>query len=95
MEVACSAYYNGNYLDLEFFFSVGSQYGLFEWFVYVVYVNDGVHSAAVRGVFTLYKLYASPSFVIGVFHKLSMSVSCVSNGSNDVWSVVLRSFLFR
>ena len=42
MEVARSAYYNGNDLHLESFFPVVSQYGMFEWFVYVVYVDDGV-----------------------------------------------------
>jgi len=43
-----------------------------------------VMGVVVRRVLTLYKLYAPPSSVIGVFHKLSMSVSYVSNGSNDV-----------
>jgi hypothetical protein len=62
-----------------------SHYGLFEWFLYVVYVSYGVQSVVVvRGVLTLYTLYASPSSVIGVFRKLSMSVFLVSNGSDDV-----------
>ncbi len=42
MEVACSAYYDGDNPDLESFLSDVSHYGLFEWFVYVVYVGDGV-----------------------------------------------------
>ena len=72
-----------------------SQYGLLEWFVNVVYVSYGVQSVAVRGVITLYKLYASPSSVIGVFHKLSISGFYVSNGSDDIWFVVLWYFMFR
>ena len=55
MEVARSAYYYGDDLDLEFFF-VTSYYGLFEWFVYVVYAIYGVQSVSVRGVLTLYEL---------------------------------------
>ena len=54
MEVACSANYNGDDLDLEFYF-VMSHYGLFEWFVYVVYVSYGVHNVVVHGVLTLYE----------------------------------------
>ncbi len=42
MEVACSAYYDGDNLYLEYILSIVSHYGLFEWFVYVVYVGDGV-----------------------------------------------------
>ena len=56
MEVARSTYYNEDDLDLESFFHVVSHYYMFEWFVYVVYVGDGVHSVAVRGVLTLYEL---------------------------------------
>ncbi len=37
-----SAHYDGNNLYLECFFDVVCHYGLFEWFVYVVYVGDGV-----------------------------------------------------
>ena len=60
MEVARSTDYNWDDLDPEFFFSVMSHYGLFEWFVYVVYVGDGVQSVVECGVLTLYELYASP-----------------------------------
>ena len=42
MEVARSAYYDGDDMDRESFILVVSHYGLFEWFVYVVYVGDGV-----------------------------------------------------
>ena len=56
MEVARSTYYNGDDLHLESFFLVVSQYLLFEWFVYVVYVGDGVQSVGVWGVCTLYEL---------------------------------------
>ena len=77
------------------FFPVVSLYGLFEWFVYVVYVSYGVQSVVVRGVLKLYKLYASPSSGVCVFHKLSMPVSYVSNGSDDAWFVVFWSFMFR
>ncbi len=42
MEVACSAYYDGNNLDLKSCFSVVSHYGFFEWFIYVVNVGYGV-----------------------------------------------------
>ena len=72
-----------------------SRYGLLEWFIYVVHVSYDVQSVVVRGVLTLYKLHASPSSVICVFHTLSMSVSYVSNGRDDVWFVVLWSFIFR
>ena len=41
MEVARSAYYNGDDLDLESCFPVVSHYGLFAWFAYVAYVGDG------------------------------------------------------
>ncbi len=78
-----------------FLIFIVSQYGLFEWFLYVVDVSYGVHSVVVRGVLTLYKFYASPSYVIGVFNKFSMSISYVSNGFDDVWFVVLWSFMFR
>ena len=66
-----------------------SKYGLSEWFVYALYGGYGVQSVVVRGVLTLFKLYASPSSIIGVFHKLSTSVSFVSKGSYDVWFVVV------
>ena len=56
MEVAHSANYNGDDLDLESFFPVVSHYGLSKWFVYVVYVGDGVQSVVVRGLLTLYEL---------------------------------------
>ncbi len=56
MEVANYSYYNGDDMHLEFFFSVLSHYGMFELFVYVVYVGDGVQSVVVCGVFTLYEL---------------------------------------
>ncbi len=42
MEVSRSAYYDGDDLDHESFVLVMSHYGLFKWFVYVVYVIDGV-----------------------------------------------------
>ena len=42
MEVASSAYYYWDNLDLKPFLPVVSHYGMFEWFVYVVYVGDGV-----------------------------------------------------
>ena len=42
MKDARSAYYDGDDLDRESFLPVVSHYGLFEWFVYVVYVIDGV-----------------------------------------------------
>ena len=38
------------------FFSVVSNCGLVEWFVYAVYVGDGVQSVVVGGVLTLYEL---------------------------------------
>ena len=38
------------------FFHVLSRYDMYEWFVYVVYVGDGVQSVGVRGVLTLYEL---------------------------------------
>ena len=50
------AYYDGDDLDMESIFSVVCHYGLFEWFVYVVYVGDGVHSVVVCGVLTLCEL---------------------------------------
>ena len=56
MEVARSAYHNGDDMDLESFFLVVSQYGMFEWFVYVVYVCDGVQDVAICGVLALYEL---------------------------------------
>ena len=65
-----------------------SHYDLFEWFVYVVYVSYGVQGVIVRGVLRLNKLYASPSVVVGVFQKLSTSVSYVSNGYDDAQFVV-------
>ena len=42
MEVVCPAYYDGDNLDLDFSLPVVSRYGMFEWFVYGVYVGDGV-----------------------------------------------------
>ncbi len=42
MEVARFAYNDGDDLDHESFLPVVSHYGLFEWFVYVMYVSDGV-----------------------------------------------------
>ncbi len=42
MEVACYAYYDGDNLGHESFLLVVSHYVMFEWFVYVVYVGDGV-----------------------------------------------------
>ena len=48
MEVARSACYHGDELDLESFFLL--------WFVYVVYVGDGFQSDGVYGVLTLYEL---------------------------------------
>ena len=42
MEVACSADYYWDNLDLQSFLSVVPHDGLFEWLVYVVYVGDGV-----------------------------------------------------
>ena len=42
MEVACFANYDGDNLYLESILPVVSHYGLFEWFVYVVYVGDVV-----------------------------------------------------
>ena len=56
MEVARSAYYNGDDLDLESFIPIVSHHGMFEWFVYVVYVGDGVQSVDVCGILTLYEL---------------------------------------
>ena len=53
MEVARYAYYNGDDLNLEPTFLVVSHYGMFEWFVYAVYVGDGVQSVGVCGVLTL------------------------------------------
>ena len=94
MEVARSAYYNGDDLDLESFFPVVSHYGMFEWFVYVVYVGYDVHSVDVCGVLTLYKLSASPSFVSWVLYQVSLFVSCVTNCCDEVWFVVLWSFVF-
>jgi hypothetical protein len=55
VEIVRSAYYNGDDLDLESFFPVVSHYGLFEWFIYVVYVGDGVHGVAICGLLTLYE----------------------------------------
>ena len=42
MEVVCSAYYDGDNLYLESILHAVSHYGLFEWFVYVVYAGEGV-----------------------------------------------------
>ena len=56
MEVACSADYNGDDLDPESFIHVVSHYGMFECFVYVVYVGHGVQCVVVCGVLTLYEL---------------------------------------
>ena len=55
-EDARSAYYNGDDLDLEYFFLIVSHYDMFEWFVYVVYVGYGVHNVVIFGVLTLYEL---------------------------------------
>ena len=33
---------DGDDLDHEYFFPIVFHYGLLEWFVYVVYVGDGV-----------------------------------------------------
>ena len=55
MEVACSTYHCGYHLDLESSF-VMSNNGLFERFVYVVYVVNGVKCIVVRGVFILNEL---------------------------------------
>ena len=54
MEVSCYAYYDGDNLDLKSGFPLVSHYGMFERFVYFVYVGDGVYSVVVRGVFTFY-----------------------------------------
>ena len=56
MEVARSAYYNGDDLDLKSIFFVVPHYGLFKWFVYVLYLGDGVQDVAICGVLTLYEL---------------------------------------
>ena len=56
MRVARSAYYVDDDLDHEYFLPVVSHYGMFEWFVYVVYVGDGVEDVAICGVLTLYEL---------------------------------------
>ena len=56
MEFTRSIDYNGDDLYMESFFSVVPHYGLFEWFVYVVYVGDGVQSVVVCGVLTFYEL---------------------------------------
>jgi hypothetical protein len=50
VEVARSAYYNGEDIDLEYILLVVAYYGLFEWVVYVVYVGDGVQSVDLCGV---------------------------------------------
>ena len=42
MEVSCSPYYDGDNLDHESFLPVVSHYGMFDCFIYVVYVGDGV-----------------------------------------------------
>jgi hypothetical protein len=42
VEDACSAYYDGDDLDLESFYPVVSHYGMFKWIVYDVYGGDGV-----------------------------------------------------
>jgi hypothetical protein len=42
VEVSRSAYYDGDDLDHESFLFGASHYGMFKWFVYVVYVGDGV-----------------------------------------------------
>ena len=42
MEVVRFAYYDGDDLDHESLLPVVSHYIMFEWFVYVVYVSDGV-----------------------------------------------------
>ncbi len=42
MEVACFAYDDGDYMYMESIHPVVSHYDLFEWFLYVVYVGDGV-----------------------------------------------------
>ena len=42
MEVVISAYYYWDNVYLNSFLSVVSHYGMFEWFVYVVYVGDSV-----------------------------------------------------
>ncbi len=41
---------------MQSLFPVVSHNGLFEWFVYVVYVDDCVVDVGVRGVLTLYEL---------------------------------------
>jgi len=41
VEVACSAYHYRDDLDLDSFFDV-PYYGLFEWFIYVMHVFNGV-----------------------------------------------------
>jgi hypothetical protein len=57
VEAARSTYYNGDDLDLmDSFIFVVSHYDLFEWFVYVVYVGDGVKRVHGCGVLTLYEL---------------------------------------
>ena len=56
MEVASLAYYNEDDLDLKSCFSVVSHYGLFEWFICVVNVGNGVQCVTVSGVLTLYEL---------------------------------------
>ncbi len=42
MEVACFAYYYGENLDLLVVLPFVSRYGLFEWFIYVMYIGDGI-----------------------------------------------------
>jgi hypothetical protein len=42
VEVASSAYYYWDNLYLNSVLPVVSHYDMFEWFVYVVYVGDGV-----------------------------------------------------
>ena len=56
MEVARSAYSNGDEFDLEPCFHAVTHYGLLEWHVYVVYVGDGDQGVAICGVLTFYEL---------------------------------------
>ena len=56
MEVARPAYYYGDDQDHDSVLHGVSHYDLFELFVYVVYVGDGVECGGVRGVLTLYEL---------------------------------------
>ena len=52
-----------------------------------------VWDVAISGVFALYELELSTSFISGILFESAVGSYCVSDGSDDVWFVVGGSML--